>query len=511
MTPQTQLEIKGNFLSHPFAELLAEIACAGLYGSLHISHKEQKCVIYVKDGRVVFAVSNARSSRLFDILLRRKRLTKADLAQIPNYTNDLELADNLVEKKILSEGESEHIFAEQIQSILVDALSWTDGEWSFSSLKRVRDGLSFEINATRLMFDYGRCMNPETVLGRFRSLDETFHRSAANPDLILTPDEAFILSRIDETPITIADLAKIAAMPDGDALHLVYVLWLAGMVVRDDWQPAFSSKILDAIRASKIALKREAKLHGMPEPAVVKVAAETPGKTAKEPVVELSLDEYLTRVENAATYYDALGIDTKANVTDIKRAYFGLARLFHPDRFHAEGGDVLQRVQNAFTIIAHAHETLKGAETRELYDYKMRKELVDREKRLSDATSGDPGSKIEMAIENFEQGFRLLVEGDHEAATPLLARAVYFAPNNARYHAYHGKALSFDELHRHKAESEMQTAIRLEPNESTFRVILAEFYVQFNLLKRAEGELTRLLSLFPNNQEARKLLQKLKA
>ena len=510
MTPQTQLEIKGNFLSHPFAELLAEIACAGLYGSLQVFQKEKKSVIYVKEGRVVFAVSNALSSRLFDILLRRKRITKADLAKIPNYTNDLELADHLRNKKVLSESEYEHIFAEQIQCILVDTLSWTDGEWSFSSLKRVRDGLSFEINATKLLFDYGRCMNPATVLGRFRSVEEKFHRSDGNPDLILTPEEGFILSRIDETPITIADLANVAAMSQHAALHLVYVLWLAGMVVRDDWQPAFSSKTIDAIRGSKIALKREAKLHSVPEPEVVKVASQTPVKTEKESVAELSLDEYLTRVENAATFYDVLGIDPKANVADIKRAYFGLARLFHPDRFHAEGGDVFNRIQNAFTVIAHAHETLKGPESRELYDYKMRKELVDHERRLFDATSGDPGSKLEMATENFEQGFRLLVEGDHEAATPLLARAVYFAPANARYHAYYGKALSFDELHRHKAESEMRAAIGLEPNESTFRVILAEFYIQFNLLKRAEGELTRLLSLFPNNQEARKLLRKLK-
>src|ERR1035437_2143097 len=115
MTPQTQLEIKGNFLSHPFAELLAEIACAGLYGSLQVFQKEKKSVIYVKEGRVVFAVSNALSSRLFDILLRRKRITKADLAKIPNYTNDLELADHLRNNKVLSESEYDHIFAEQIQ------------------------------------------------------------------------------------------------------------------------------------------------------------------------------------------------------------------------------------------------------------------------------------------------------------------------------------------------------------------------------------------------------------
>ena len=38
MTPQNELEIHGNFLANPFAELLAEIMHAGLDGSLRIGH-----------------------------------------------------------------------------------------------------------------------------------------------------------------------------------------------------------------------------------------------------------------------------------------------------------------------------------------------------------------------------------------------------------------------------------------------------------------------------------------
>jgi hypothetical protein len=72
MTPQSELEIHGNFLENPFADLLAEIAQGRLDGSLRVSGKEKKCVIYFKGGSVVFAVSNARTSRLFDIPARQK-------------------------------------------------------------------------------------------------------------------------------------------------------------------------------------------------------------------------------------------------------------------------------------------------------------------------------------------------------------------------------------------------------------------------------------------------------
>lgn len=56
----------------------------------------------------------------------------------------------------------------------------------------------------------------------------------------------------------------------------------------------------------------------------------------------------------------------------------------------------------------------------------------------------------------------------------------------------------------------MQAAIKLDPNNSTYRIILAEFFIHYNLVKRAEGELNRLLALFPDNKEARDMLAKLK-
>ena len=52
----------------------------------------------------------------------------------------------------------------------------------------------------------------------------------------------------------------------------------------------------------------------------------------------------------------------------------------------------------------------------------------------------------------------------------------------------------------------MQTAIKLDPNNPIYRLILAEFFIQVRLPKRAEGELNRLLKIFPSNREAQALL-----
>ncbi len=511
MTPQTDLEIKGNFLTHPFAELVAEIAEARVSGSLRVSNKEKKCVIYLKEGRVVFAVSNARTARLFDMMLRRNRLTKKDLAQIPNFSNDFEFVAFLEDKKFLTKADSEKLFADQTEAIVVDILAWPEGDWGFSSLKRIRDGLAFTVDTKRLLFDFGRCSAVDTVLGRFRSMEERFRRSTADvTGLMLSTDEGFVLSRIGETPLTVTDLSSVSAMSEAKSLHVIYTLWLGGLIIRDDWQPAFSEATISAMRGARLELRQEAKLPRV-SVAVDNVDPRAAPEAAKEPEIALSLDEYLEQVEGAETYYDLLGVDPEADVAEIKRAYFALARMFHPDRYHAEGGAVFQRVQNAFTKMAQAHETLKSPQNRELYDYRVRKELADREKRKATGEVGNFSLQAEQASQNFDRGFNLLMESGHEEALPFLTRAVHFNPKNARYHAYYGKALSNDPKQQHKAESEMQAALKLDPNNPTFRIMLAEFFIQVNLLKRAEGELKRLLDVFPSNREARELLDSLRS
>lgn len=519
MAPQSELELKGNFLTHPFGELLAEIGHASLNGSLRLGWNDKKCVVYFKAGQVVFAVSNERSTRLFDILLRRGKFSKDDVVKIPNFSNDFELTAFLVKNGAMSEAERDALFREQIERILIDILAWPDGEWTFSHLARIREGLCFEISMTSTLLQYARCMPSEHVLGRFRTMDETFRRSEASEfNLDLTMEEGFILSRVDQSTISAADVVTISGMPQTTVLHSLYTLWLGGLLIRDNWNPAFSRNLVQAIKSAKLELRTEAKERTpqretiTEKPATPEPVAEKAGEPAeKQADAVISLDEYLDRVEKSATYYDILGVDSKAESDELKKAYLHLAKNFHPDRFRSENSETLKRIQHAFTELAHAHETLKNPESREVYDYRARKELADREARAATGETGTQQHTREQAAENFDRGFGLLMENQPNEAVPFLARAAHFAAQNARYRAYYGRALSFDAKQRHKAESEMQAAVKLDPDNAAFRIMLAEFYIEYNLLKRAEGELNRLLAIFPSNREARQLLDSLKA
>src|SRR6187401_20910 len=102
MTTPNSLDLKGDFQKHPFAELLVEIVQARLSGSLRLSYFKQKCVIYFRDGAVVYAVSNSRELRLFSLILKRRKLDEKTLAQFPNLANDMALAAALQAKGIFN-------------------------------------------------------------------------------------------------------------------------------------------------------------------------------------------------------------------------------------------------------------------------------------------------------------------------------------------------------------------------------------------------------------------------
>lgn len=522
MTPQNSLDHKGNFNAYPFAELLVEIGQAELDGSMRISSGENRSIVYFRQGKVVFCVSNVRSHRLLNVLVDSKRIDSARLADLPPSANDVEFAAMLLRENILAKDEIDAAVLSQIERIMVDILTWPSGEWHYSPLVRSREDLIVPLDANKLLIDYARCLPSASIFARFKSVQESFERVpevGASPHL--QSHEEFVLQRFGTEPRKIEDLTLECGLPENGFLQALYVLWLGGMLRRRDWNAAFSDERIRAIRSARVSLVKQA---SKATADTTTAKSEIPAAADEPPVVddtkqpekhiepEITLDEYLVRVESGRTHYDVLGIQPKAAVSDIKASYFSLAKLFHPDRFHRESADLSQRIQAAFSTVQVAYDTLKSSDNRENYDFKVRKELDMKEKLIAQGVTVEEGeridSKTEQGLENFEAGLSLLMDEEYESAVPFLGRAAHYNPDNALYRAYYGKALSYDDKQRHKAEGEMQAASKLDPKNPKIRLMLVEFFIENNLLRRAEGELKRFLEAVPGNAEARELLSK---
>lgn len=518
MTAQNNLEQHGFLSANPFAELLVEILQAKFSGSLRVNSGSQKAIVYFRSGQIVYAVSNSKTLRLFNVLLRRNLIDTKVISRHPHFANDVEFSASLIGGRLVSKEAIDDAFTSQMSDIVVAVLSWTEGEWTFSPLVRARDELAYSIDAHQILIDYARVAPTEDIFRRFKSVEESF---SMVPDrrlsVHLQAHEAFVLARFEGQSLTIDQLRHQCTMPEGGMLQALYVLWLGGLLQRRDWNAAFSATKIGEILTARLAKTKDAAgvtdiLIDVPNIGRDEVALPEP-EAAKLPEIKLSLAQYLAQIEKAETHYDALGIATDAGAVQIKHAYFSLAKMFHPDRHHRESDEMLKRIQSAFTVLAHAHETLKTPESRDAYNSRMYKEIEAREKRKA---AGQPdvadvtARKSEHGLESFEEGLNMINEEEFEAAAAYLARAVHYSPQNALYHAYFGLALSkADGKHRHKAEGEFQQAVKLDPKSAKIRMMLVDFLIDLNMTKRAEGELKRFLELVPNNKEAMAALAKL--
>lgn len=544
MTSPNKLELKGKLQEHPFAELLTAAAESHFDGSFRLANGDRKAIVYLRAGEIVFAVSNAREHRVFEMLLRDGKLTREQITQFPNFANDLEFTQALVEKALLNQVQVHKIFSQQVEDILRSVLRWQEGEWIFSPLARVKDSINYKIDTREVLLAHARELPPDRIVRRFRSFQETFAvKPNVSAQISLQPLEAFLLSRFEKSFLNIQQIVALGGISEAMTMKTLYALWLAGFLFRQNYHTAFPEHKISAILAAKLSLKPEEPAEKTEPvtaaPAAAETAAPPPPAAAEKSAPETNPDapaaaetaapapaspsdaaaeerrqllDYLARVEDATTLYQVLGVQPEANVRDIKAAYFTLAKRFHPDLFHKEAGSAThRRIHSAFTEIAHAYEILKDEKSREVYNFKNRDKIAasKTEKPKPKAPASEKENRAALAEESFAEGYNYLMDDEYEEAMPLLARAVHLEPNNARYRAFYGKLLAADGSSRYKAESELQQAVKLDPDKPDYRLMLAQFYIDYNLLRRAEGELQRLLAQFPNNPEALVLLERL--
>lgn len=519
MESRNNLETNGSLRINPLAELLVEISKIKLNGSLRMESAAQKIALYFDAGEMVFAVSNARRHRLFELLLQIGRMTKEELVAAPDFTNDLALKDFLLRSDSFTEEEIRYLIALQISEIVKTALGWDEGEWTFSPLVRARNDIRFAVDLPNMVIEYARNKPAEAIVRKFNNPAESFRvKSVVPANVNLSPTESFVFSRFENLPSTIEAIQALSGLPENETLKIIYTLWISGLLVRENWDTAFSERKVSAILSAHLALKKEEKPSAVAPP--IDIAAPATETKAAEPAEDtapveqpLPLEEYLDRVDQATTFYEIFAVPPEASAAEIKQIYFSLAKRFHPDLFHTEGDEqLLQRIKRAFTRLAQAYDTLKTDSSREVYDFRMRKQIAEMKAVRSAETTPEEIDSLKrkrLAADNFEQGFDLLLNGDYYSALPFLARAVHYDNDNAHFHACYGKALSMDNKQRYKAEAELRIAIKLDDKKADYRIMLAEFFIQFNLLKRAEGELSRLLTIHPHNKEAQALLDSL--
>lgn len=504
--------MKGKLVDQPLAELIREMGAKGLSGTLRLEHERAQTAVYFENGRVIYAASNLRTLRLREYLIKRSVVSESVLERFANNLSDLDFAGALAANGTLRQKDIDALLAILVSDVLRVALLWTEGLWDFNQRARLVDSVNVNLDIPTLLREAALRMPFNFVSQRFRNPAETISRASdISPTSNLLPAESFILSRLD-TGLKLGELVMLSGLPEIDARRAIYGLTLSGLLIREYWQNAFRTE-------DKPTNK---------EPAIASVApvvnqAEQSANWISASVENEELNKFLQRLRNATNYYEVIELPPTAHASEIKEAYYAMARRYHPDRFHLKSGTKLHaEISSAFARVTQAYETLTDPNARATYD-----QTVQRSSQFSQATAKTPepdansrfseDSDFETDAEtefgraeyHFREGVGALQQGRINSAITHLSHAARLQPQEARYRAHYGRALAADENTRRLAENEIQAAVKLAPGDVSFRTMLAELYFQLKFHRRARTELDRALAIDPQNATAHSLLRKL--
>lgn len=509
--------MNGQLSEHPLAELLKEISEKGFPGALRLEHQRLKCVFYFESGKLVYAASNARNWRLREYLIGEGIASSEDLSKFGDRRPDLELGELLIEQGRLTRNQLNKLVTRQVCDVVRLGVPWTDGKWEFDSRSRLKEQINAEIDLPSLLLETSRLIPGDFVATRFRNPAEIITPTTFSGELPnLLPEEGFLLYRLEQ-PTSLPDVIALSGQEEGVALRLTYALALAGLLLRERWHNAFRSA------PPKATPRKEETAHK-----TVEVVEETAKET--EPSAKDDLEEFLTRISTATSHYRVLNVAHNASPFEVKSAYYELARRFHPDHYRQETDAALKsRIDSAFARVTQAYDVLSEPAPRANYDSKLDSQAraadfaksapkaTEQEKtsEQSDTRDGKTDeaelrSNSEAAEEQFKQGFAAYQLGQLNVALGFLSAAARSKPDESRYRAYYGQALAKNANSKRLAESELQAAVKLDPTNPDYRVMLAELYIDLGFGVRARGEVDRALAKEPDHQKARELLAKLK-
>jgi tetratricopeptide (TPR) repeat protein len=169
--------------------------------------------------------------------------------------------------------------------------------------------------------------------------------------LQLSPEEGFLLSRIDgHTSWTL--LRQIGGLAPEEVDRCIE-RWLSEGVVEIDESKSSGAEIPATVEEPKVDAEP---VDYMSDPRIDTAIDITPELQAQILEFSASLDK---------PYFELLDVPRDADAKQIKRAYFSLSKVYHPDRyFRANLGDYTVRLEQIFRKLVEAYELLSDPNTR---------------------------------------------------------------------------------------------------------------------------------------------------
>jgi curved DNA-binding protein CbpA len=197
-------------------------------------------------------------------------------------------------------------------------------------------------------------------------------------------------------------------------------------------------------------------------------------------------------------YYEILRVWPTADQDAIKKSYFRLAKLHHPDV--AGSGEVATSDGIDFKMINEAFSILSDPVKRREFDARLKERTgTTYEKKEADRRSG------QLA---FEQARTSMKNNRYDKAVVLLKSAVKYDDTNPAYHSWYGFALGVLKTHLHEARDACKRALEMEFYNADYHANLGFVYYQAGLTSTADECFEEALKWDTEHKVARRYYQK---
>ena len=447
-------------------------------GRLIFKKDEIEKYFFFQKGNLIQIKTNQPEERLGEVLFKLERISSDAHARMDSFIEpNQNIGEVLKNKGLISEQDLSEALVYQLREATLNTFPFFDAEIVFQEREESAAKTEEARISTPFLIEYGirrMAFTPALKTYMAKKVPRIKGRSMIH---LLTEEEKNVLNKIS------------------GAVSTEKVLAAAKVPAESFWKSLYLLLCLDLVSLE-------------PYPAVTESSSETPASessdAAKPPDGNntLMISDVVEMRESlpSKNYYQILNVPRTSIEDDIKKAYFNLARRFHPDRFDREVQAAYRdQIDEVFDAITNAYRTLINKEKRKIYDASAGAAHVE-----------EPQDILKRADIKFRQGKTLYEQERYDDAVVLLEEAVRLRKNKGDFYLLLAMAESKIPAYRKKAEEDFLKAISLESWNPEGYVGLGFLYKNEGLLTKASKQFQKALETDPDHKLAQQELQQIK-
>jgi hypothetical protein len=553
--------MKGTLSEGVLPGVLRELYVGRKSGTLRCENGTERRSVRVHRGTIINADTSVAQDHLGETLVRRGLLSPDDLVRATEVAvgEKKRLGQAFIDLGLMNRGGLEDAIALHVREILTKVFSWNEGSYEFEERPEgpVDGELTLKLSTGELILEAVRAIQDPDVI-RYALGDISRTLTLSNDPLLrfqkltLSPTDGFVLSRVDGTT-SAREIMQMIPLPAEETQKSLFGLLCTGIIeVKEEARrpargaappppqaappsPAPIPPPLvfreDAAPTSPVAPPVFVPPSPPPpppeppritppriEPPAAVPAAPAPPPAPMPPVrfdpaAEARRQEILDIHAGLKTknHFDFLGIPRASSETQVKEAYFRLAKRFHPDVHHDPSlGDLRDRLEAVFIRLGEAYETLRNPRTRASYEERLgasssratgpsvssgsappltlvnpEAEIRAAELQVRLAEKHFEQEKYWDAIQALEPSVLVLTGKMRQRARVLLARAYLKNPKWVK-----------------RAEETLLAVIHDDDKNVDGHFLLGKIYKEQGLKTRSQSMFRRAVELKPDHEEA---------